>query len=111
MKNILELIEENSKDIERVLSDSEVIMEEINNDMIEWQTACYMEDLVLEQMMYEDFNEEKIETLIEGTLKERLVKGTLKIKDFIDDFSEWIGDLLVKLSERINLSKTFINKK
>ena len=109
MKNIYNVLEENSILYELMMKNEEDIINE-QNDIIEWQTACYMEDLVLEQMMYEDFNEEKIETLIEGTLKERLREGAVKIKLLINRFIDWMEDVLIKFSKKMNVYKEIFDR-
>ena len=61
----VEEVENEFDSIEEGLEYMDVLLQESNNDMIEWQAACYMEDLVLEQMMYEDFNVNEMEFVIE----------------------------------------------
>ena len=99
MNNILKLIEENDK-----------LIYESQNEMIEWQAACYMEDLVLEQMMYEDFDEEKIEYMIEGTMKERFANGLIKLREIVDKALSWIDTFIIKCEEKVNLYNRLFNK-
>lgn len=76
-------------DLDTAMEALEVITTESRNEMIELQSAMYLEDLVLENMMYEDFNEYEIESVIENTIKERAVDIAEKIKAQWKKFQEW----------------------
>ena len=104
MKNIYNIFEENS-DLYNLLKESEEEIFKNQNDIIEWQASCYMEDLVLEQMIYEDFDVNKLEALIEGKISDRLRTGALKLKEMINKFINWIDELYVKFSEKMNVFK------
>lgn len=104
MKNIYNIFEENS-DLYNLLKESEEEIFKNQNDIIEWQTSCYMEDLVLEQMIYEDFDVDNLEALIEGKITDRLRSGALKLKEMINKFINWIDELYVDFSEKMNVFK------
>ena len=110
MRNIHDLFEENKKEFYYVLNESDDIVNNFKNDAIEWQTACYMEDLVLEQMMYEDFNADEMEFVIEATMKERLFNAMKFIKDNVDKFLNWLDDVLIKFSEKMNVYVALYDK-
>ena len=110
MRNIHDLFEENKKEFYYVLNESDDIVNNFKNDVIEWQTACYMEDLVLEQMMYEDFNADEMEFVIEATMKERLFNAMKFIKDNVDKFLNWLDDVLIKFSEKMNVYVALYDK-
>lgn len=58
-------------DLDTAMESLEEIITESRNEVIELQSAMYLEDLVLENMMYDDFNEEEISSVMENTMKER----------------------------------------
>ena len=81
---------------ESIVALDELIKESVN-DEIELRSAFYMEDLVLEAMMYENFNEEEMQEVIEESLKEKagklkdgIIKVWNKIKAWIESTAEAI---------------------
>ena len=81
---------------ESIVALDELIKESVN-DEIELRSAFYMEDLVLEAMMYENFNEEEMQEVIEesikekaGKLKDGIIKVWNKIKAWIESTAEAI---------------------
>ena len=81
---------------ESIVALDELIQESVNNE-IELRSAFYMEDLVLEAMMYDNFNEEEMQEVIEesmkekaGKLKDGIIKVWNKIKAWIESTAEAI---------------------
>ena len=56
------------------------IVTESNDELMELQSAMYMGDLVLESVMYENFDEEEVGELMEAAMKDRLVSLGQTIK-------------------------------
>ena len=77
------------EDIEDGIKDLDMIVRESTMDMIEFQGAMYLEDLVLENMMYENFDEEHIAPILEGKLKEMGNNIVTKIKNLWNKIKEW----------------------
>ena len=93
-------LEENEFDsIEEGLEYMDELLQESNNDMIEWQAACYMEDLVLEQMMYEDFNADEMEFVIEGSLKERFSGLGQRLEGLWESIKTWFKNMIGKIQD------------
>lgn len=66
------------------------ITESFNNEMMEFQAACYLEELIIESMIYDDFDEERIGTVIEGTLKEKASGLVAKLKEYWEKLKNWV---------------------
>lgn len=77
------------EDLDTAMESLEDIVTESRNEMIELQSAMYLEDLVLENMMYDDFNEEEISSVMENTMKERANDLVKKIKAQWKKIQEW----------------------
>ena len=103
-------IENEFDSIEEGLEYMDELIYESQNEMIEWQAACYMEDLVLEQMMYEEFDEEKIEYMIEGTMKERFADAGKKLSDFWEKVKKWFTSMIGKIQDYMSSGKTLLIK-
>lgn len=71
------------------IDELENIVRESTNEFIEFQAASYLEDLVLENMMFENFDEEKISTTMEATMGERLDGMAAKIKQQWEKMKAW----------------------
>ena len=131
MNNIYDLFNDRKSEIEAMCESSAVVNEEVENEfdsieegleymdeliyesqneMIEWQAACYMEDLVLEQMMYEEFDEEKIEYMIEGTLRERFANAGQRISDLWDKIKKWFQNMMGKIGDYFTSGADLCNK-
>ena len=104
-------LEENEFDsIEEGLEYMDELLQESNNDMIEWQAACYMEDLVLEQMMYEDFNAEEMEFVIEGSMKERFADAGQRLQSFWEKIKTWFQNMIGKIQDHMSSGKALLLK-
>ena len=66
---------EGYEDLDAAAEALNVISMESMNEMLEFQAANYLEDLVLENMMYDEFDEEKIQNLMEAAKEEKKTKG------------------------------------
>lgn len=75
--------------LEVAINELETIVKESTNEFIEFQAAAYLEDLVLENMMYEYFDEEKISSTMEATMGERLDGMVAKIKKQWEKIRNW----------------------
>lgn len=73
------------------MGELETIVKESTNEMIELQAAAYLEDLVLENMMFDDFDEEKISVTIEATMKERAGGLVNSIKQQWEKIKAWFA--------------------
>lgn len=73
------------------------IMQESTMDLIEYQGAVHLEDLVLENMMYENFDTEEIAPIIEATMKERAESLWKKVKDLWEKIKAWFKKMFAAI--------------
>ena len=106
----VEEVENEFDSIEEGLEYMDELLQESNNDMIEWQAACYMEDLVLEQMMYEDFNADEMEFVIEGSMKERFADAGQRLSDFWEKIKQWFKNMMGKIQDHMSSGKALLVK-
>ena len=106
----VEEVENEFDSIEEGLEYMDELLQESNNDMIEWQAACYMEDLVLEQMMYEDFNANEMEFIIEGSLKERFSDLGEKLNGIWENIKKWFQNMMNKLQDHMSSGEALFQK-
>lgn len=106
----VEEVENEFDSIEEGLEYMDELLQESNNDMIEWQAACYMEDLVLEQMMYEDFNANEMEFIIEGSLKERFSDLGEKLNGIWENIKKWFQNMMSKLQDHMSSGEALFQK-
>ena len=64
---------------------------ESSNEVIELQAAWYLEDLVIENMMYNDFDEERIVGVMEGSGKGKVQAAKEKIMGWWKKIKEWFA--------------------
>ena len=72
----------------------ENIVMENNSDLIEFQAAAYLEDLVLENMMYDDFDEDRISGIVEAVNNERLKKIGDQVQAQWNKLKEWFTSVM-----------------
>jgi hypothetical protein len=77
-------------------------------DMIEFQGAMYLEDLVLENMMYENFDEEHIAPILEGKIKEMGSSIITKIKNLWNKIKEWFKKVFATIKNFFMNNKKLI---
>ena len=77
--------------LEVAIDELEKIVKESTNEFIEFQAAAYLEDLVLENMMYEKFDEEKLQTTIEATMGEIVDSLVTKVKQQWEKIKAWFA--------------------
>lgn len=73
------------------------IMQESTMDLIEYQGAMHLEDLVLENMMYENFDTEEIAPVIEATMKERAGNLWQKVKNLWEKIKAWFKKMFAAI--------------
>lgn len=93
-KESAELVELNYESLEEALVALDGIIKESSMEFIEFQSANYLEDLVLESMMYEEFNEEKMEAALEATMSDRMTKAADGIKAQWAKLAAWFEEIL-----------------
>ena len=106
----VEEVENEFDSIEEGLEYMDELLQESNNDMIEWQAACYMEDLVLEQMMYEDFNADEMEFVIEGSLKERFSGMGERLNGLWEKIKQWFQNMIGKIQDHMSSGEALFQK-
>lgn len=86
------------------------IVQEATQSHIEFQGAAYLEDLVLESMMYENFNEEKINVAMEATIKERAVKAKEAIKRQWAKITAWFAATMKAIANYFTSGEDLVAK-
>ena len=83
---------------------------ESTNEMIELRAAWYLEDLVIENMMYDDFDEEKIYNVMEAAKEEK--KGGLvqKIKGLWEKIKQWFTSAFRAIANHFQSGEALVNK-
>lgn len=80
----------NYKSIDELLSESKDFNEYLDLSMIEFRSTSFMEDLVLEAMMFDDFNEDEIRPLLEEIQEKRDSGIKQKLHDAWEKLKGWI---------------------
>lgn len=75
--------------LEVAIDELEKVVKESTSEFIEFQAAAYLEDLVLENMMYEKFDEEKLQATIEATMGDRVDSLVAKVKKQWEKIKAW----------------------
>lgn len=96
--------------IEEAVEGLEMISQESTNEAIELQAAWYLEELVIESMMYDNFEEERIGSVMEGALKEKANKAAEYIKKKWQQIKEWFASTFKAISNHFMSGEKFVAK-
>ena len=88
----------------------ENIVMENNNELIEFQAATYLEDLVLENMMYDDFDEDRISGLMEAVNTERFKKIGNQVQEQWNKLKEWFTSVIRAVENFFNSGEQLLKK-
>ena len=77
------------EDLDAAMEALDQITLESTNEMLEFRAAGYLEDLVLENMMFEDFDEERILHVMEAAKEEKKAGLGQKIKNLWEKIKQW----------------------
>lgn len=83
---------------------------ESTNKIIELQAASYLEDLLIESMMYNDFNESKIQSVMEGSFKEKKDGFVKKIKELWQKIKNWFASAIKTILNHFRSGETLVAK-
>lgn len=103
-------LEKKSDNIVESLEALDVILKESSMEYMEFQSTAYLEDLVLENMMFENFDEEDLSTAIEATMKERFSNLEEMIKKQWAKIRAWFDSLLNAVSDFFASGEKFVQK-
>lgn len=78
------------KSIDDLLIESRELSEYMELSMMEFRSTCYMEDLVLEAMIYDNFNEEELQSVLEEVQENRNRGIKEKLRDAWEKLKKWI---------------------
>lgn len=98
------------EDLNEAMEALDNIAMESTNEMIEMQAACYLEDLVLESMMYDDFEEDKIKSIMEGAEKEKKEGFVQKIKNLWQKIKDWFAAAFKTIANHFQSGETLVAK-
>lgn len=88
----------------------ETITTESTNELMEFQAAAYLEDLVLENMMYNDFDEERIQATMEAANEEKKEGLGQKIKNLWARIKEWFARVIKTITTHFQSGETLVAK-
>ena len=86
------------------------IAQESSNEAIELQAAWYLEDLVIESMMYDDFEEERILSVMEGAMKEKAHKAAEYIKQKWQQIKQWFASTFKAIANHFTSGEELVKK-
>ena len=98
------------EDIEASLESLNNIVNDSTNEMIELQSAMYLEDLVLENMMYDNFNEEELSVTLEATVHERIYRFKEFVKRQWKRLQEWFLSVVKSIEGFFSSGEKFVNQ-
>ena len=98
------------EDLDDAMEALENISMESTNEMIEMQAACYLENLVLESMMYDDFEEDKIKGIMEAAEKEKKEGFATKIKQMWQKIKDWFAAAIKTIANHFQSGETLVAK-
>ena len=98
------------EDLDTAAEALDIISLEATNELIEFQAASYLEDLVLENMMYEDFDEEKIQATLEAAKEEKKEGLGQKIKNLWQRIKEWFAKAIKTIAVHFQSGETLVIK-
>lgn len=86
------------------------IAQESSNEAIELQAAWYLEDLVIESMMYDNFEEERILSVMEGSMKEKASKAAEYIKQKWQQIKQWFASTFKAIANHFTSGEELVKK-
>lgn len=86
------------------------IAQESSNEAIELQAAWYLEELVIESMMYDDFDEERIASVMEGAIKEKANKAAEFIKQKWQQIKQWFASTFKAIANHFTSGEELVKK-
>ena len=101
---------EGYEDLDAAAEALNVISMESMNEMLEFQAANYLEELVLENMMFDDFDEEKIQNLMEAAKEEKKEGLGQKIKNLWQKIKEWFARAFRAIATHFQSGETLVAK-
>lgn len=86
------------------------IAQESSNEAIELQAAWYLEELVIESMMYDNFEEERIMSVMEGAIKEKASKAAEYIKQKWQQIKQWFASTFKAIANHFTSGEELVKK-
>lgn len=98
------------EDLDAAREALEDITLESTNEMIELRAAWYLEDLVIENMMYDDFDEEKIAHVMEAAKEEKKEGLGQKIKKLWERIKQWFASAFRAIANHFQSGENLVIK-
>ena len=86
----------------------EEIIQENMNECIEFQAASYLEDLVLENMMFESFDEDSMKELITESIGERVQGVVERLQAAWKRIKEWFKNIRIAIGKALHANEEWI---
>lgn len=80
------------------------------NEMMEMKAAFYLEELVIENMMFNDFNENKIESVLEGAAKDKVKALKQKIMGWWQKIKQWFASTFAAVINHFKSGEELVRK-
>lgn len=84
--------------------------QESMNETVELQSAAYLETLVIENMMFNDFDEEKIRPIIEGSVRDKFQAAKDKIQHWWKKMKEWFVGTFKAIANHFKSGETLVKQ-
>lgn len=88
----------------------EELTQEVLNESIELQSAYYLENLVIENMMYNNFNEDKIETVLMESVRDKFQAAKDKINHWWKKIKEWFVGTFKAIANHFKSGETLVKQ-
>jgi hypothetical protein len=100
--------EEQFDSLEEAAYAMEEILQENMNECIEFQAASYLEDLVLENMMYESFDEESMREVLTESIGERVQGVVGRLKAAWERIKKWFKNVRIAIGKAFHANEEWI---
>ena len=101
-------VEEQYDSLEEAAYAMEEIIQENMNECIEFQAASYLEDLVLENMMFESFDEDSMKELITESIGERVQGVVERLQAAWKRIKEWFKNIRIAIGKALHANEEWI---
>lgn len=88
----------------------EAITQESMNETIELQSAFYLENLVIENMMFNDFDEQKLQSVMEGSVRDKIQAAKDKVQHWWKKMKEWFVGTFKAIANHFKSGETLVKQ-
>ena len=96
--------------IEEAVYAMEEIIQEATNDCIEYKAASYLEDLVIENLMYNAFDEENIQNILTESIGSRTASIIERLRKAWESVKGWFKSIKATIAKALHLSAEWVDE-